>query len=448
MVNAKIARTRFELRWILVCLVLLSFWLPSLGTGLAEGCGPGRGSNRRIRPRKLTPLVFKQHVPNVSENTLPASGLSEGRVSRHDTRFRDLVPNYNQDIIFKDEEGTGADRLMTQRCKEKLNTLAISVMNQWPGVKLRVTEGWDEEGKHATDSLHYEGRAVDVTTSDRDRSKYGMLARLAVEAGFDWVYYESRSHIHCSVKSESSLAGKSGGCFPGRSIVRTEDGFNKRLDQLEIGERIAALDSAGKIVYSEVIAFLDRSPEERRQFVRITTASGRALTLTPSHLVPVSLESGSTTEFAAKVRVGDQILVRESDRGVETLRWDRVASTRLVIEKGIFAPLTTEGTVLVDDVVASCYAVVDSQFVAHSAFLPMRIWTNIKSGVARIARIFVAPLSAWSEFRPGIGEDHEVKYPENTPSINAMRFQPRGIHWYASMLYTVSFYVLPTDMLY
>jgi len=62
----------------------------------------------------MTPLVFKQHAPNVPEHTLGASGLPEGRIARHTDGFRDLVINRNPDIVFKDEEGTGADRIMSK----------------------------------------------------------------------------------------------------------------------------------------------------------------------------------------------------------------------------------------------------------------------------------------------------------------------------------------------
>lgn len=91
-----------------------SFLILILTINTAQSCGPARGISGSRRSRKLTPLVFKQHVPNVLENTLGASGLHEGKISREDKRFTDLIPNYNKDIIFKDEEGTGADRLMTQ----------------------------------------------------------------------------------------------------------------------------------------------------------------------------------------------------------------------------------------------------------------------------------------------------------------------------------------------
>jgi hypothetical protein len=143
-------------------------------------------------------LSLGQKVPPQSERAT-VGGITR-RIRRGTDEFKTLVSVPGADIVFKDEEGTGADRLMSPRLRDGLVKLGKLVAAEFPGKKLRVTEAWDETGEHTEGSLHYEGRAADITVSDLDRGKLGRLGRLAVDAGLDWVFFEDRTHVHVSVR--------------------------------------------------------------------------------------------------------------------------------------------------------------------------------------------------------------------------------------------------------
>jgi hypothetical protein len=170
----------------------------TLSSCLALACTPHdlpSLSKERQRADRLRP---GQAVPGRPEAAVV--GAIRDPITRSHPRFGSLVRCEHPSIVYKDEEGTGADRLMSAKLRRKLHLLATKVELEWPDVRLRITEAWDEDGEHGGRSIHYEGRAADMTTSDMDTGKLGRLAGLAIESGFDWVYFENSSHVHVSVR--------------------------------------------------------------------------------------------------------------------------------------------------------------------------------------------------------------------------------------------------------
>uniref|UniRef100_A0A8C6T085 Hedgehog protein n=1 Tax=Neogobius melanostomus TaxID=47308 RepID=A0A8C6T085_9GOBI len=437
---------------LLLGLSLLALW--TIASYQVHGCGPGPGYGIRPRPRKLTAMHYKQFSPNFSENNLGASGRAEGKITRNSDRFNELVCNYNPDIVFKDEENTNADRFMTKRCKDCLNRLAIAVMNQWPGVHLRVTEAWDEDGHHPSGSLHYEGRAVDITTDDRETDKYGLLAQLAVEAGFDWVHYESKYHIHCSVKAGRSLCGGGEGwLFPRLGLGDCCWGEQRLLSSLHLGDKVLTLSGTGQLIFSPVILFLHQNSLSWTTFISVETKDGHRLDLTPHHLLFTAPHSGVPyteyqAQFSSRVKVGDYVLIHKLGGQVTP---SRIISVSLKESLGVYAPLTDDGTLFVNGILASSYALVEDHKLAHWAFGPIRaifsfnqlLWgetaRTYNTTETMNTSVFLTKSLVSQQNRQSAPQGLTIKWCPLYREVS-------NIHWYAQLLYKFGFMFLDSSV--
>lgn len=253
--------------------------------------------------------------------------------------------------------------------------------------------------------------------------------------------------------SESAEPGKNAGCFPEDSTVLLESGARISMSSLRVGDKIAAMDSvSGDLVYSEVIMFLDRDVDRTRSFVNILTESGELLSITDSHLVHVvkkdTCEKASCVEtiFAGNVELGHHVLVNRDGN----IFYDRVVKIDVKRLRGVYAPLTATGTLVVDNVVASAYAVIDSQAIAHAAFAPVRL-ANF------VAENFNYLISAVTMAEPTVKNmnyneisSNSIEIGENSDNTlskithRTMRLPSSdGIHWYANLLYSVADNILP-----
>lgn len=199
--------------------------------------------------------------------------------------------------------------------------------------------------------------------------------------------------------------------------MQTANGEKRKLSDLRIGEQVLSVDSSGNTVYSEVMMFMDRDTHQSREFVHIEADGGAHLTVTPAHLVLVwQREDGKSLYlFADRVQEGDYILVNINS----ILEPRKVLRISAKLSQGVYAPLTREGTIVVDSIAASCYALIDSQSVAHLSFLPYR-------AVQKLMNLF--------------------RSSSQSRSLSLPRHE--GIHWYAKTLYAIKDFVIPNDWLY
>lgn len=87
---------------------IFSLLLLCLFAKLSLECGPGPSFSRR---KILKPMVLYQRLPDVDEESIGGSGMFRRIVTENSKEYKELVRNYNKDIVFESGDGK---RIMTK----------------------------------------------------------------------------------------------------------------------------------------------------------------------------------------------------------------------------------------------------------------------------------------------------------------------------------------------
>jgi hypothetical protein len=130
------------------------------------------------------------------------------------------------------------------------------------------------------------------------------------------------------------------GCFPNDAIVKTPKG-KKQCCELELNDMV--LVDGGK--YEKIVCFSHFDTQTESSFIKITLRNGKRVRATKSHLIMVNNKEIKSFD---SVVVGDKLKYKQ--------KFCSVMSIEIVSEKGLICPITESGSIVVDNVLCTCYA--------------------------------------------------------------------------------------------
>ena len=168
-------------------------------------------------------------------------------------------------------------------------------------------------------------------------------------------------------------------------------GEQKSIIELRPGDFVQAIDSDGKLISSEIVFLMHKNTTKegslifwlRRfeffenwfnlaMFLILSDSKNNSISLSSSHLL-FTKEAGYVN--AVKVKLGDTLRHYSVDK--QEFVDLKVTSIRFELKRGYTAPLTNEGTILVNNIDASCYAEINSHTLADWSMFPMKLWYKL-----------------------------------------------------------------------
>lgn len=160
-----------------------------------------------------------------------------------------------------------------------------------------------------------------------------------------------------------------------------------KMTDLKIGDHVLAMD--GKFV--PVYAFINQVFDVERDYVRIhTNATSVPLDITEDHFLYLYDQQDAPVVPSA-LKKGDVLL------GATSMEPLKIIKIETLTNKGYFSPLTTDGTIAVNGIMASNYASVypgmsnDYWYVLNYKIMTRKSFDHMRYSPLRLATLGISP---------------------------------------------------------
>lgn len=207
--------------------------------------------------------------------------------------------------------------------------------------------------------------------------------------------------LHAQYDGVDVCENQNNGCFPAAALVSVNNS-TLPMSQLQLGMPVTTIAHDGTMQSTPVHFFGHKDHDSLAVFHHIVTESGKNVSLTGDHFLPVAKASNTpwsarTFKRARSVQEGDYLWVKGLSGKLEL---SMVTGLRSFVSTGLFNPYSANGATLVDNVVTSDHSqwILDDFFSDDNAhMLPFLYAPFLQTALAAVYSIAPTLVESVSE---------------------------------------------------